>query len=311
MLSALYSDPALMTDSIISNGGQFEVLPVNIEAGGAVLTAALRVGIHTGIEIATPDLPDALNVTSAGCGIEVGVFANIAEFTTNVTYVPEDEECVLGVAQSYQLALGAAAGATVHFGERTWGPTPDLSTAIYTTELASTCLSSGTPAPASVVDAIITALPSATVDLVGKRQDLVETTLTRKTTYTAVNCLSPGLINCPASLQNTSITSTTITTTVAVPSGLDEEVLSSSLWPGPDAIRTAAAITTVAFGTNAVELPKTTGSPVPYVAPASDIADDIGDDIKDTINGLPKATIIGVSVGVGVPVVLSIALCCW
>ncbi|CAK1367844.1 unnamed protein product [Cercospora beticola] len=291
------------------NGGQFELLPVTIEAGGVLFTAVLRVGVHTGMKLATPELPSwsIANRTlggSVGGGIEVGVFANIAEMTTNITYVPDDEECAFGVVQSYKLALGANAGATIHVGTERWGPELKTSKAIYTTKLASACAISGTPA-------VTSAIPTATDAAILRRQGLSELELVHETTYTAVSCVSTGLVNCPASLQTTSTSSTTITLTTAVASGVDKKALSSSIWPGIDARQVAAAITTVAFGTNAVKLPTTSGSPVPYVASATGTVDGIRDDIEDAIKGLPKATIIGVSVGVGVPVVLSIALCCW
>ncbi|PPJ61267.1 hypothetical protein CBER1_10940 [Cercospora berteroae] len=267
------------------NGGQFELLPVTIEAGGVLPSAVLRVDVHTGMQLATPDLPSWSFASrtfggSIGGGIEVGVFANIAEMTTNVTYIPDDEECALAVVQSYKLALGANAGATIHVGTERWGPAIKNPTAIYTTELASGCAISGTPASTSAV-------PTATDAAIVRRQGLSELELVHETTYTAVSCVSTGLINCPASLQTTSTSSTTITLTTAVSSGVDEKALSRSIWPGIDARQVAAAITTVAFGTNAVKSPTTSGSPIPYVAAATDTADDIGDDIKDAIKGLP------------------------
>ncbi|GIZ49321.1 hypothetical protein CKM354_001235300 [Cercospora kikuchii] len=305
------SDPSNLT----FNGGQFEFLPVKVKAAGVVFTAALRVGVHAGFKFETPEFPGSglpftnASIPSAECGVEVGIFANIAEFKTNITYVPEDEECAFAAVQSYQLALGAAAGATATINDKSWGPSPNTTKAIYTTELGSTCVISGTPASVSAADVTITSLPTETGDLLGKRQEPVVTSLTHETTYTAIGCRSTGLINCPVSLQSTSLSSTTITKTVTLDadSEIDTDVLSSSIWPGTDARRVAAAVTTVAFGTNAADLPTTTGSPVPYVATATGTADDI----RDAINGLPKTTIIGISVGVGVPVILSIVLCCW
>ncbi|KAF2209960.1 hypothetical protein CERZMDRAFT_86597 [Cercospora zeae-maydis SCOH1-5] len=140
-------------------------------------------------------------------------FANIAELTTNVTYALDDEKCALVVAQSHQFALGAAAGAaagaTAHIGTRSWGSIPNTTTAIYTIEVALACAKSGTPPSASVIDAIITSLPTATADFLDRRQNSAMVTLAHETTYTGVNCLSAGLINCPASLQNTSLSQQT------------------------------------------------------------------------------------------------------
>lgn len=66
-------------------GAQFEFLPVAIESAGMVFSAVLRLGVHAGFEIATPDVSllgkagkavgDIMpNVTG---GIEVGIFANV------------------------------------------------------------------------------------------------------------------------------------------------------------------------------------------------------------------------------------------
>lgn len=57
------------------------------------------------------------------------MWADIAEFTTNITAVPEgdDEDCSLRVEQVYQFGLGAAAGATLAIGAETWGPAPQVS----------------------------------------------------------------------------------------------------------------------------------------------------------------------------------------
>ena len=41
-----------------SNGGRFEFLPVTIESAGVVFSAVLRIGVHSGFELATPDLPE-------------------------------------------------------------------------------------------------------------------------------------------------------------------------------------------------------------------------------------------------------------
>lgn len=249
----------------------------------------------------TPTIPPftigdhEFKIPSIGGGIEVGVFANVAEFITNVTLTPQ-EECKLNVVQSYQLALGAAAGATVAFDTHTWGPVAATSVPIFYTELGSLCAiqktATSTPIP--------TITPSAQAE---KRQDMETTTITTEITYTGVNCMSTGLANCPVSLQNTSQSIETKTLVTVVPSGSDVAF--------PASVQNAVP-TTVAFGSNAQELPKISGSPTSYVPPNP--TDKDGDGKPDSeekglngeVGGVSKKVIVGVSVGLGVPVILTL-----
>lgn len=241
----------------------------------------------SGIEILGQSIP------AAGGGIEVGVFANVAEFITNVTFAPE-EDCKLKVVQSYQMALGAVAGATVAIGTNTWGPMVATSVPIWYTELAEGCAIQKTPTAVPTV----TATPAAE-----KRQDL--NTFTTEVTYTGVHCETAGLVNCPASAQITSRTVSIITTTVT-----------DSEFTFPATVQNTV-LNTVAFGSNAVSLPATTGIPVSYVPPppqatAQDEEDDNdNNDGKDNslsgkVGGVDKKIVLGVSLGVGVPVLITI-----
>jgi hypothetical protein len=144
-------------------------------------------------------------------GIEVAVFANVAEFITNVTYVPDDKECELEVIQEYNMAIGALAGAlaVVEFLHETksWGPIIGTLTAIFTTTLAEACAIKAT---ATGPQTAITSAPE-------KRDDLTEKVITTELTRTGVICLATGLVNCPNSEQSTTKTkfSSAITTSVA------------------------------------------------------------------------------------------------
>ncbi|KAF2001729.1 hypothetical protein P154DRAFT_595775 [Amniculicola lignicola CBS 123094] len=298
---------------IVFNGGQFEFLPVTLVSSGIVLSAVLRVGIHAGFTLVAPKIPkiEALanfTIPSVGGGIEVGVFANIAEFITNVTYVPDDEECELKVVENYQIALGAVAGASIQIGDNTWGPVAATSVPIWFTELAAGCAIKGTPKATPIPT--VTATPTSAAG--NKRQEASETkTITSEVTYTGVTCVSTGLVNCPASLQATSqyISTTTLITFVA------EDVDPTFPVTVQDAVPT-----TVDFGSSAQKLTATTGSPISYVPPppppssASTISsssetgspDDKESILDGEVGGVNKKLVVGVSVGVGVPVLIAI-----
>jgi hypothetical protein len=286
-----------------SNGGKYEFLPVTIESAGITFSAVLRVGLHAGFSVVTPTLPEitvfgtTLKTPSVGGGIEVGVFVNFAEFTTDVKYTPE-EDCKLNVVQSYQMALGAQAGATIAFDTHTWGPMATASVPIFYTEIASLCAIQKTATSSTIA--------AATGATAAKREQMITSTLTSTITHTGVTCMTAGLVNCPNSAQNTTQSVEVSTATVTVPSG------SEATWPET----TGSTVTNdVTFGANANELAATTGAPVSYVPPlptASSTGGSGGGDgvlsagLNGEVGGVSKKVIVGVSVGVGVPVLIAL-----
>lgn len=310
---ALFSDAV---SNIVFHGGQFEFLPVTVEKAGVVLSAILRIGIHSGITVAAPGTPDitvfntSLGTPQVAGGIEVGVFANLAQFTTNVTLAPDNAECELHVQQEYQIALGAAAGASVVFDTDTWGPVAATSIPIWTTTLAEVCAHKPTTSPSP---AIITASPTPSKAKPANRRDEASETITTKTkiTHTGVQCQTSVIGNCPNSLQVTTQTVETRTLTTVVPSGADVT------WPATPGVKEGAP-STKAFGDNALSFTGTSGSPVSYTAPpptATSTGKDGGKDGKDEgskaseivngkTGGVSNKVIIGVSVGVGLAVII-------
>ncbi|KAI8947549.1 hypothetical protein F4801DRAFT_498796 [Xylaria longipes] len=280
--------------NVAFNGGSFEFLPVTVQSGNGILTATLRVGMHAGIL-----LHEFSQFASAGT--EVSVYADLAEFTTNITAVPEgdDSECQLRVQQVYQLALGAAAGATLAIGPGTWGPDPSTKIPIFYTTLADECAESVTK-PTSIA-AITT--PTGTV-AARADEDMTTTTLTDEVTLTGLVCVSTGLNDCPASLQSTTKVISTRTLVATVPSG------SKATFP---ATTQNSISETISFSKNIKAVAATTGSPTSYVPPppppssTATTADSGGQ--GDRSNGEPPAgkagvntpLIIGLTVGLGVP----------
>lgn len=127
------------------NGGRFEFLPVAIEGADGVLKAALRLDTKAGFNL---DSQTGLPGVEASAGCMVGIFATLAEFTTNITTLPAGDEsgCVLRVEESYQSTVGAAAGATVGIGDYILGPTPNTTIPVFYTTMPSACASTKTTA---------------------------------------------------------------------------------------------------------------------------------------------------------------------
>ncbi|KAB2110222.1 hypothetical protein AG0111_0g1691 [Alternaria gaisen] len=277
-------------------GGKFEFLPVTLESASVSIAAALRIGAHCGLEVTAPEtgIFEALKdfaLPEVQAGIEVAVFANVAEFTTNVTYTPDDKECELKVIQEYNFAVGAIAGASVAVEflneTKTWGPVAETSTAIFTTTLAEVC---GIQSKPTMTQAMIT-------PAFERRQDLSAATISTVITRSGVSCKVPGLVNCPNSAQVTTSTTFDSTMTTSVPSGVE------ATWP----VETTDAVDeTVAFGTQAKTMKAVSGKPTPYVAPPSEEGDDEGQRLTGTTRGVSNKVIIGVCVGLVLPILAAI-----
>ncbi|KAI1418988.1 hypothetical protein F5Y12DRAFT_780343 [Xylaria sp. FL1777] len=278
--------------SVTFNGGSFAFLPVTVQSASGVLTARLRLGIHAGISAET-DVFGPFIQASTGTGVLV--YADLAEFTTNITAMPDgdDSDCQLRVQQVYQLALGAAAGATLVVGPETWGPHPSTSIPIFYTTLADECAQSVTKTTSVTI--ATTPTPS-----VAARADMTTTTLSEEVTFTGLVCISTGLTECPASLQST--TKVTSTRTLVV------EVLSGSIATFPATTQDVVS-ETIPFANNIKTVAATTGSPVSYIPPpppptpttATAGGDGSDDELPDKVAGVNTRLIIGLSVGLGVP----------
>ncbi|EWG47592.1 hypothetical protein FVEG_07659 [Fusarium verticillioides 7600] len=283
------------------NGGDFEFLPVTLESAGVVFKAVLRVGVKAGFEIASPEVSIAgKTIAHVGGGVEVGVFANIAELITNVTLsTDEDDDCSLRVEEVYQLAIGAAAGASIAIDDMTWGPVPETEIPVFYTTLGHAC------ARQRSSDAALSVTASPALEARGNNDDEDEvetTTISTKATFVVVACRSEGLVNCPMSLQTTSKYTTTRTHVTVVPTDSEAEF--------PESVRHTVT-SLVAFGNGANKLVAMSGAPSSYVPPTTTPSakeNGKGDDPSDTPNeksgGVSKSVIIGVSVGLGVPFLL-------
>ncbi len=128
---------------------------------------------------------------------------------------------------------------------------------------------------------------------------LTTATISSKFTYTATGCLSTGLVNCPVSLQTTSKTTITSTIVTAMPSG------SSATFP----VTTQNSVaSTIAFGTNSKALASSSGVPTSYDPSAP--TNKISQIVDGSTGGVNNKIIIGVSVGVGIPVLIGLIAAC-
>jgi len=283
---------------------------VTVESAGVVFTAALRIGIYTGLTIGAPSAFSVIpGVNNMEGGIQLSVFANLAEFTTNVSYVPNDPDCEIKAVQEFQVALGAAAGMSVAIDIVTWGPVAETKVPIWNTQLAEVCASKGTPRPtptpgiATVTptstsasksdESSASATPSSTSEANKKRQQMETTELKTTITHTAVGCASSVSAGCPVSLQQTAQSEEVKTTTVTYPSGSEVPTFPGSMQS------TIPANSAREFGSNVQSIDKTSGSPTSYTPPPTKEPGKLDEALNGEVGGVSKKVIVGVSVGVG------------
>ncbi|UQC81866.1 uncharacterized protein CLUP02_07352 [Colletotrichum lupini] len=292
-------DIALFSKNVSSvnfKGGRFEFLPVIIESAGVELKAILRAGFSAGIEISSPVdskeielFNNTIKVPGASAGIEVSVFANIAELSTNVTALstPDENGCVLRAVNAYQFALGAAAGASVQIGDRIWGPVPNTQIPLFYTTLGDACASTRVPTTTA------TSVSASATDKEKRQEELTTTTLSKKVTYTGIECVTIGLINCPPQLQTLRKFVATETFITAVASGV------GAVFP----VATKAVVQdVVSFGSNAQSLISSSGAPKEFTPSpsASSTSTNPPGVLDGDVGGVNKKTIVGVSIGAGV-----------
>jgi len=234
------------------------------------------------LEVGTPFLTLANETFGASAGVVAGIFADVAQLTTNVTVAPSGDSngCALRVEEVYSMAIGAKAGASVAIGTHTWGPQPNTQIAIFFTTLVDKCAITATPTPQISARAVKTGLTT--------------TTISKEFTYTAIACLATGIINCPISSQTTSKNTVTSTMITAVAAGVTPTF--------PTTVMESVA-TTIAFGKDVKDMSATTGVPSPYVpSPTAGIHGLLNAET----GGVSNKVIIGVGVGIGLPALLAI-----
>ncbi|KAL7820236.1 hypothetical protein V8C44DRAFT_75701 [Trichoderma aethiopicum] len=318
------------------DGGRLAFLPVKIRYGNVLLKAILRIEARIGIAFET--FIDGISVDAVGlkalkvgAGVEARVYANIAEFVTNITLAEvdlpskrddddrdddddsKDNNCLLSMAQAFTFGIGAAAGATVELIGNTWGPTPETEIPLFYTTLAQVCALTSTSSAGTIAATTATATTTSNPSSAPKQKRAQTPSLTHtitSETQVATICASVGLINCPASLQTVTRNVVTRTLTSTITSGVPV------VWSTATAAA-ASALHTVAFKDDAVTMTSSSGKPKSYTPPpppqtstslpsgSSSPGDDASAGGKSGSRRVSNAVIIGVSVGLGVPILLA------
>lgn len=302
---------------------------MTVNSTGVVFDATLRLSVTTGLDFSA-ELGDDIKL---GAGASAQVYADLARFRTNVT--PSDEshvlrardgagyadDCQLPVVETYEFGLGASAGAYVEFNDDRWGPMPNTSVQLFYTTLMSACAVSAaaaTPTPtgtdavtsaAGAVEARQTSPPQQLGARDGTAADTSLTLASTPVTYTVTNifCMSPGLRDCPASLQSTIQETKTSTYYTSLPSGAEITAVPQTTTAGGVAV-------VQSFGPGANRVTASSGSPKSYVPPASSTGIGEGSGTEgggeEGFGGLSdktKTLIIGLSAGVGGALLAAVA----
>lgn len=289
---------------------------MTVQTTSVVFKAILRVGVRAGFSLGLGfDLGSSIEILDkkldefkVSAGIEASAYANVAEFITNITAAANDKSlladgkdkdkltCDFHIEQGYQLVVGAAAGASVALLGYTFGPVPETEIPIFYTTLSTGCAASVTAKPT---------VSATAKKLLVRDADMETTSTVIGRQYSAMACASPGLINCPASLLTPTITQEKKTLISIVPSG------SSAVWPTGN----LTVFNAISFGKDAMTMTASSGKPVSYVPPppptptsTSSPGSDIGAFANKKTGGVSNKVIIGVSVGLGVPVIAALVI---
>lgn len=254
----------------LSPAGKFEFLPVTLVSPSATLTSALRITLAATFDYNTGLTDLGGSPVPFSAGLVSQVVANLAEFTTNTTTTsPSLNSTCIPLSETYNLAIGAASGATIALGPNVWGPSPASAIPLYQTTLTSACAARGTKLPTTLPSTFTpstTSTPDATTTLTTTRiatltttpvpllprqtpivpEDRVTTTLLTTLFYTGVSCLSPTTadinpLGCPASLQSSFVYASIATHVTVVAPGVVVPTFPASALP-------AAAVTGAGTG---------------------------------------------------------------
>jgi hypothetical protein len=178
-------------------------------------------------------------------------------------------------------------GATLGLKTHTLGPDLETQTAIFSTTIASVCVSTKTSSSTNAVLAI--------------RADLTPTTVETLVTYTGTGCISQT-INCPASWQTPYLTSYTSTYATVAASGV------SVAFPNTT---DSSVASTVDFGPSVYDLGKSSGTPKTYDPTSSGggaFTTSVGTIAEDFLNRNNNKLKIGLSIGLGVPALIALVV---
>ncbi len=255
------------------------MLPVTVSTDSTTMTATLQLSIHTGFTYDIANISVFDEDFGFSTGIESSTFAKIAMVSTNITH--SSNKCDRQALQSYQFDAGAAAGANMRAGTQTWGPNPDTTSRVISTNLDAVCATRMSTA---------TSMPMSSNN---QGRALLTTTISTSHVFIGQACISSGMVNCPVSLQTTTSFPTVLSIITSVPSGVSPTLPQTNL---------DSVVATSTFGSQAKGIPRS--SPENLGASAGRVLD-------GNIGGVSLKTIVGVSVGLGVPVLVILVTVAW
>ncbi|KAF3007250.1 hypothetical protein E8E14_009783 [Neopestalotiopsis sp. 37M] len=281
-------------------GAQFEFLPVTISSSGSVITGVLRVGLKVALDLHPPALTLLDNNITFGGGLEMSVFANVAEFETTITESTSSDasQCELEVVEYFEFNIGAGAGAVLTLGSHHWGPTPATTIPLLYTTLASACAAKKTASTATITsNSAIAATTDAAKRANAAREDVTTTTLTSTMVFTGQTCASSGVIHCPAAQQ--------ITTTFLSVSSYVTAVASGVIPTFPTQLTSLPSVSSiVAFGTNVKSVAGVSGVPTSFDPSA--ITNEAQNILNGQTGGVSNKLILGLALGLGVPFLIAV-----
>lgn len=285
---------------IYSPGAQFEFLPVTISSSGSVITGVLRVGLKVALDLHPPALTLLDNNITFGGGLEMSVFANVAEFETTITESTSSDasQCELEVVEYFEFNIGAGAGAVLTLGSHHWGPTPATTIPLLYTTLASACAAKKTASTATITSSsAVAATTDAAKRANAAREEVTTTTLTSTMVFTGQTCASSGVIHCPAAQQ--------ITTTFLSVSSYVTAVASGVIPTFPTQLTSLPSVSSiVAFGTNVKSVAGVSGVPTSFDPSA--ITNEAQNILNGQTGGVSNKLILGLALGLGVPFLIAI-----
>ncbi|KAL1892001.1 hypothetical protein Sste5346_007345 [Sporothrix stenoceras] len=323
------------------HGGSFEFLPVTVNSATVSLQAILRVGVHAGIVMSSKGLTvEGVSIATYSAGLETIAYADVANLTINVaagsaitggdkttsvdsisnvdltTDTCDGDVFVEGI---FNFDIGASAGASLEIGDfLSWGVHPETMLPVFYTTVtqcvgqSSTSTVTATTSPTTKVAARAATTVAPTASSFSSNESRETTVVSSEFVYTAIACRSAGLINCPASLQTTAVTTATSTTTLTVDAATGWE----ATYPAPTDTTPITKLATFGNNVKTMDL-SVSGTPVSYVPPVpttSSASSSLGTASPTSTPGLtiggvhltPKQEhiVIGVTVGAGVPLII-------
>ncbi|CCC12685.1 unnamed protein product [Sordaria macrospora k-hell] len=279
--------------------------------------------ISTGDENPGPNRAARRNEIESTGAVHPGSSSSLHDLAVRKDEDEEEEECKLKVEAFYTFALAVAAGATIEALGNTWGPSPNSSIPVFHTQIGAFCATLTTPT--ATVTATTTAgleerrsprlnwLPRMTSPplldrLLGRREEeLVTTTISSTATFFGQICKSPGLVNCPVSLQESTTMKSVMTLVTVVPDGVI---------PTFPATQMDSVSSIPEFGPNVHKMiSSVSGPPTSYnpsatdegfLPKASEAIQDVKDFLDKDTNGVSNKVILGVSLGLGIPVLIGV-----